>query len=398
MGRPVAVLVGLAAAVVVVLGMRTMADLLGPAFLALVLTLAAHPLRGWFVRRGLPGWVGTAVALVAVYAALLVLTASLVVAGARFATLVPTYQAELDALLDGLVAALAQFGVGQEQISRILSGVDLGRVASLAGGLLGGLLALLTDLFFIVTLVLFMAVDAASFPGKLAALRGAPGELAVALGHFAATSRKYLIVTTAFGLIVAVVDTLALIWLGVPVAVLWGLLAFITNYIPNIGFVLGLVPPALIGLLEGGPRLMLAVVVVYSVVNVVIQTFIQPKIVGDAVGLSVTVTMLSLVFWAATLGALGALLAVPLTLFFKAVLVDADPRTRWVGPLLSGAADTGRGSAAAAGAGAPAADPAANGPAEARPAEAARPRTDRPPRVRRARTSTRTSGHPGRAS
>ncbi|MGQ1797686.1 AI-2E family transporter [Kocuria oceani] len=400
LGRPVAVLVGLAAAVVVVLGMRTMADLLGPAFLALVLTLAAHPVRGWFARRGLPGWVGTAVALVAVYAALLVLTASLVVAGARFATLVPTYQAELDALLDGLVAALAQVGVGQEQISRLLSGVDLGRIASLAGGLLGGLLALLTDLFFIVTLVLFMAVDAASFPGKLAALRGAPGELAVALRHFAATSRKYLLVTTVFGLIVAAVDTLALIWLGVPVAVLWGLLAFITNYIPNIGFVLGLVPPALIGLLEGGPRLMLAVVVVYSLVNVVIQTFIQPKIVGDAVGLSVTVTMLSLVFWAATLGALGALLAVPLTLFFKAVLVDADPRTRWVAPLLSGAgaADAGR-DVAAPGAGAPAVGPAAPGPveagpAEARPAEAVELRTERPPRVRRSRSS----GRPGRAS
>ncbi|WP_261775418.1 AI-2E family transporter, partial [Kocuria turfanensis] len=174
-------------------------------------------------------------------------------------------------------------------------------------------------------------------------------------------------------------DTLALIWLGVPVAVLWGLLAFITNYIPNIGFVLGLVPPALIGLLEGGPRLMLAVIAVYSVVNVVIQTFIQPKIVGDAVGLSVTVTMLSLVFWAATLGALGALLAVPLTLFFKAVLVDADPRTRWVGPLLSGPADAGRDAAApGAGAGAPAVAPTAPGPAEARPAEAARLLTERP--------------------
>jgi predicted PurR-regulated permease PerM len=119
---------------------------------------------------------------------------------------------------------------------------------------------------------------------------------------------------------------------------LWGLLAFITNYIPNIGFVIGVIPPAIIGLLEGGARLMIYVVVVYSVLNVVIQSIIQPKIVGNAVGLSPTITMLSLVFWAYTLGAMGALLAVPLTLFAKALLVDADPRSWWLIPLISGAA------------------------------------------------------------
>jgi predicted PurR-regulated permease PerM len=143
-------------------------------------------------------------------------------------------------------------------------------------------------------------------------------------------------VSTVFGLIVAVLDTIALAWLGVPVAVLWGLLAFITNYIPNIGFVIGVVPPAVIGLLEGGPQLMVSVLVAYSVLNVVIQSIIQPKIVGDAVGLSATLTMVSLVFWAYALGAMGALLAVPLTLFAKAFLVDADPRSQWLSPLLSG--------------------------------------------------------------
>jgi predicted PurR-regulated permease PerM len=137
--------------------------------------------------------------------------------------------------------------------------------------------------------------------------------------------------------VVAVLDTVALVWLGVPVALLWGLLAFITNYIPNVGFLIGLVPPAVIGLLEGGPRLMIYVIVIYCVLNVVIQSVIQPKIVGDAVGLSSTITMVSLVFWAYTLGAMGALMAVPLTLFAKALLVDSDPRSSWLTPLMSGA-------------------------------------------------------------
>lgn len=99
-----------------------------------------------------------------------------------------------------------------------------------------------------------------------------------------------------------------------------------------------LVVSTVFGLLEGGPRLMIYVLLVYSVLNVVIQSVIQPKIVGDAVGLSSTITMVSLVFWAYTLGAMGALLAVPLTLFAKALLVDADPGSRWLTPLMSGAA------------------------------------------------------------
>lgn len=335
-GRPLVVLVGFAAAVIVVMGIQAMSELLGLVFLALVMTVAAHPLRGWFQRRGLPGWMGTAVALVAIYAAILLLTVSLLIAGAQFATLIPTYQAELDRLLGGVTSGLEQLGISEERLAQMFAAFDLGRLAEFAGGLLSGLLGLLSNVFFIVTLVLFMVVDAGSFPQKLARLRGAHEELAVALRGFAAVSRKYLLVTTVFGLIVAVIDTVALAWLGVPVAVLWGLLAFVTNYIPNIGFLIGVIPPAIIALLEGGPGLMLAVVAVYSGINVVIQSFIQPKIVGDAVGLSATITMLSLVFWAATLGAIGALLAVPLTLFFKAILIDADPRARWVTPLLSG--------------------------------------------------------------
>jgi AI-2 transport protein TqsA len=136
-------------------------------------------------------------------------------------------------------------------------------------------------------------------------------------------------------LIVALVDVAALYWLGVPLPWLWGLLSFITNYIPNIGFVLGLIPPALLALLQGGVRQAVLVIVAYSGINFMIQSLLQPKFVGDAVGLSVTLTFLSLVFWTFVIGPLGALLAVPLSLFVKALLVDADPDGRWLDPLIA---------------------------------------------------------------
>ncbi len=133
----------------------------------------------------------------------------------------------------------------------------------------------------------------------------------------------------------AVIDTIELQLMGVPGAFVWGVLAFITNFIPNIGFIIGLVPPALLALLEGGVWKMLAVIVVYCAINFVIQSVIQPKYQADALNLGVSLTFLSLVFWTFVLGPLGALLALPMTMLVRALFVDADPTVKWVGPLLS---------------------------------------------------------------
>ena len=183
--------------------------------------------------------------------------------------------------------------------------------------------------------VAFVVVDGAGFGDRMKALRGFRPEVAGAFADFATSVRRYWLVTTIFGLVVAVLDTAALFIIGVPLALTWGLLAFVTNYIPNVGFLLGLVPPTLIALLENGAGTAVVVLVVYIVLNVVIQGLVQPRFTGDAVGLTGTVAFLSLIVWAFLLGALGALLAVPATLFVKLLLVDHAPRGRWVGLISS---------------------------------------------------------------
>jgi len=124
--------------------------------------------------------------------------------------------------------------------------------------------------------------------------------------------------------------------LGIPAALTWGLLSFVTNFVPNIGFLVGLVPPALLALLDGGVSKMLIVIAAYVLINFVVQSLIQPKVVGDALGLTATISFLSLIFWAFVLGPLGAILALPMTLLVKAIFVDADPANAWIQPLLSG--------------------------------------------------------------
>jgi predicted PurR-regulated permease PerM len=335
LSRGLAMLFGLAAATITVAGLRSASGIVGPVFLALVLTIAVHPARRWLHRMHVPTWAASLLCVITVYVLLVGLTLALAAATTRFAELLPTYQKEFSNLVSSVTSWLAGLGIGQEQLQSFEKAIDPGAIANVVASLLGGLLGVLSNLFFILTLVLFLTMDATAFPDNLAHTAVTRGPLVVALIGFAVGTRSYLLVSTAFGLIVAVIDTGALALMGIPVPLLWGLLAFITNYIPNIGFVIGLVPPAVLGLLEGGPGLCIAVVAVYSVINLVIQTVIQPKIVGDAVGLSTSLTFLSLVFWAWVLGALGALLAIPLSLLVKAVLVDVDPRTRWLVPLLS---------------------------------------------------------------
>ena len=332
--RGVLVLVGFAAAVITIGGLKASADILAPAFLALVLTVVAHPLRRW-LDRWMPSWAASLVCIVVVYLLIVAFALAVVVSVARFATLLPEYTVEFQQRVDSLTSWLSDFGVNTAQIEDVASSFDLGQLGGFLGSLLSELMGLVSNLFFILALVLFMTMDGGSFPRQLERARGARPLIVDAIEEFAHGTRRYLLVATVFGLIVAVLDTIALQIIGVPAPVLWGLLAFITNYIPNIGFVIGLIPPAILGLLEGGPSMMITVIIVYCVLNVVIQTVIQPKVVGDAVGLSTTLSFVSLVFWTWVIGPLGALLAIPLTLLAKALLVDIDPNLRWLRPLIS---------------------------------------------------------------
>ena len=162
--------------------------------------------------------------------------------------------------------------MGGKQVQAMGDSVDPGRLADAAGSILGGLFGVLSDVFFIITLLLFLIFDDARTHLLLADARRQRPNLVDALSGFAQGTRTYLGVSAGFGFIVAIIDWVVLWAMGIPGAFAWGVLAFVTNFVPNIGFVIGVIPPALIGLLEGGPKLMLAVIAVYSVINFVIQS------------------------------------------------------------------------------------------------------------------------------
>jgi len=189
----------------------------------------------------------------------------------------------------------------------------------------------------IVTIVFVMLIDSLSLPERITALVRTKPQVAESLGSFVGGVRRYWVVSSVFGLIVAVLDVILLLILDVPLAGVWGVLAFLTNFIPNIGFVIGVIPPALMALLAQDGTTALLVVVFYSGINFVIQSIIQPKFNGEAVGVTATVSLLSLLLWTWVLGPLGALLALPATLLAKSLLIDADPQVRWLNAFIASA-------------------------------------------------------------
>ena len=236
-------LITAAAAVIVIAGLKAAGDIVGPLMLAVSLTIVFHPLRIRLERR-LPSWAASIVVLVCAYVLILLLIVSLIVAIGRLAVLVPSYAPELNGYVQDVGDWLADAGVGSDQVAAATDAADAGRLVGLATDVLSSTVAILSDLFFLVALLLFLAFDSAKVSDLAAGAREKHAGFVDAMTSFAHGTRSYLLVTTVFGLIVAVVDTALLYAMGVPAAFVWGVLAFVTNFIPNIGFVIGLVPPA----------------------------------------------------------------------------------------------------------------------------------------------------------
>lgn len=332
---PVAVVLLLAGSIVMILGMREFAGILGPFFLTISLFIAAYPILPRLVAAGLPKVAATTVLGLVIFLILGAFGYALAWSISALITTLPAYQGEFVTLGQGALALAASLGISGAEVSQSLQAINPTSVVGVLQRLLAEVSSVVGLVTILVTMTFMMTIDAGTFRARAKVLGRVQPRVFHALLDYCQGVRRYWLVTTIFGIIVAVIDVVALLLLGVPLAMVWGVLSFLTNYIPNVGFLLGVIPPALMALLANDPLTALWVVVFYSVINFVIQAVIQPKFNGDAVGVTATVALLSLLLWGSVLGALGALLALPMTLLVKALFIDPDPRLRWLNTLIS---------------------------------------------------------------
>lgn len=312
--------------------MKAATDILIPFLLSLFIAIIVYPLLNLLKGKNIPTVVAILLILFLIISIGFLVAVMVGSSLTDFTQQLPAYQEgltnktleTLDWLKEkGLVIAdqtFAEFinpGEAMKFTSRLLTGM---------GNLVG-------DTFLILLVVVFMLLEAATFGDKLNAVVHHKTKEIDSLGTFIKNINRYMVIKTWTSLGTGVIITIWLSILGVDYALLWGLLTFMLNYIPNIGSILAAIPPVLLALITIGPWTSLGVGLGYLTVNMSIGSFLEPRVMGRGLGLSTLVVFLSLLFWGWVLGPVGMILSVPLTMSMKIALMSFE-ETRWISTLL----------------------------------------------------------------
>jgi len=335
-------LLSLAAFVVVIAGMRAAQSIIVPFLLAGFIAIVSTPYLNWLQRKGLPRGPALLLVMVGILAVGFGLTALLGTSLDGFSQALPSYQDRLQGEVGRFVHWLTARGV-EISDQTFLQYLDPGSAMRLASGLLKGLGNVLTNAFLILLTVIFILLEASSFAGKLRAALGEPDHSLEQSDTVLENIKRYMSIKTLTSALTGVVIAIGLAVLGVDFPILWGFFAFLLNFIPNVGSFIAAVPAVLIALLQLGLGAALGVAGLYLVVNVMVGSILEPRWMGNQLGVSPLVVFLSLVFWGWVFGPVGMFLSVPLTISFQIVLAS-NPDTRWLaillGPGVSGQAAT----------------------------------------------------------
>ena len=328
-------LIGLAAFMIVVAGLRAASALVVRFLLALFIVFICGPLFFWLNRKGVPRWASIIITLLVILAFGALLGVLIGTSVNDFTETLPDYQQNFTRVISGLITWLDARGIEVPR-DAALEIFNLNMIMNLVGSMLTTLTGMLSDSFLILLIIIFLFMEASSVPLKVAAIWGEDSQTMAELSKFAESMQRYIALKTIISLATGVFIAIALIIIGVDFPLLWGLLAFLLNYIPTIGSILASIPPILLALIQPNLGLGSAIIVsiIYLVVNNVIGGFIEPRTMGKGLGISPLVVFLSVVFWGWVLGPIGMLLSVPLTMSVKIYLESRD-HTRWIAVMLS---------------------------------------------------------------
>jgi predicted PurR-regulated permease PerM len=340
-GSSGSILLALAAFVVIVAGLRTAQTIVVPFVVAAFLAMICLPPLKWLQDKGLPVWL----ALVVIFAAIVVVGLLVVgVVGNSISELreqLPVYErrvAEIQADVSAWLNARdinVGFKFDQEDF-------DAQRALSLFGSMLGAVGAVLSNALVILFTLVFILLEAADFPAKLRAVSGGRGDISERVKTVQASVRRYVSIKTSISLLNGVLVAVWLWLLGVDFPLLWGLLTFLLNFVPNIGSFLAAAPAVALAFLQFGLARAGLAAAGYVALETVVGNVLEPRVMGRGLGISPLVVFLSLVFWGWVLGPVGMLFSVPLTMIVKIVL-DNTEDLKWIGILLGSETPKSRG-------------------------------------------------------
>ena len=327
------ILINIAALIVVIAGMSVAKNMLVLLLLAgFIAIISAQPLF-WLRKKGVPNWLALIIVILGVF---LIIVAFMSLVGASikdFTGSIPEYETKLKQQMTLAMDWLSKLGVNTSDFA-IAQFIDPGAAMKLTGKLLNGIGNALTNAFLIFMIVIFILLEASSFPNKMAVI--SPDEDNSEYNRadeFINTVNQYMALKSMVSLATGIIIYIFLSVLGVDFALLWAILAFALNYVPNIGSIIAAVPAVLLTIIQFGPLKALVVAIGYLCVNLVMGNIVEPRFMGKGLGLSTLVVFLSLLIWGWILGPVGMLLSVPLTITAK-IALDSREDSRWISVLL----------------------------------------------------------------
>lgn len=323
-------LLSIAAVFVIIAGVQNAADIINPILLAVVITVTLLPVPQWLIHRRVPAWL-------AIVLTILIVVAILLLVGWLVLASVTQINGRIPELIDSLgirpvVAGEDMPTTPQSIISDALRQLQLDRYLELFGGILLSIGNSVAQVFITLLIFVFMVGAALSMRGGSMEGVNFDAPMFRSLTVLTGDVRKYMVLTTGINFVVGLGNTFLLLVLGVPYAVLWGVLAWIMGYIPAVGFWIALIPPVILAFGQQGPTVALIVFIGYVLINGSVENIIKPRIFGQGLRISPLVVFVSLFVWSWLLGGIGAILAIPLTLLVVSVLENFEV-TRWMAAL-----------------------------------------------------------------
>jgi AI-2 transport protein TqsA len=329
-------LVTLAAIVVLVAGMKAASEIIVPFIFSIFIAIIFAPVLLWLTRHRVPNVVAVIIILLGIILIGTLVSVAIGTSVQQFTRALPVYQASLQGQFSAFIALLTNLGV-EVSSDGFSEAFDPRSAIRWVNQLLIGLGALFTNAFLIIFTVLFILLEASDFPAKLQAVRGQIGSDLGYTGQFFSSVQRYFGLKTLTSLATGIAVTIMLVIVGVDFPVLWGLVAFLFNYIPNIGSIIAAVPAVLLALVQFGVGPAIGVAAGYVGINMVFGNLLETRIMGKGMGLSALVVFVSLVFWGWVFGSIGMILSVPLTMLAKLALENRED-TRWIAVLLGSGA------------------------------------------------------------
>lgn len=322
----------IAASVIVILaGVKSASAIIVPFLLSLFLAIILSPLYNFFRKKKLPDFISLSF-VIGIFLIFIALVVKLLGSSIHdFSANIDFYQEQLLNNFNALENLGKNIGIDLP-LDELSNAVNSKQIMLFATSMLQNMGLMITNGFVIILTLMFMLLESNNFIQKISYAKSMGGSISH-IEEILSNIKEYMVLKTIISFFTGLIIWIALTIVGTDYAFLWAVLAFLLNFIPNIGSIIAAVPAVLLTLIQFDIIHAMIVTVVYVSINIIVGSILEPKIMGNGLGLSSLVVFLSLLFWGWLLGSVGMLLSIPLTIMAK-IVFDANEDTKWISILL----------------------------------------------------------------